>query len=82
MSLTLMIKEHSLVTTSKPKQNGRHFADDNFTCIFLNEYAWNAIKILLNIDPEDVVNNIQILVQIMAWCWPGDKPLSEPMMFS
>ena len=22
------------------------------------------------------------LVQIMAWCWPGDKPLSEPMMVS
>ena len=25
---------------------------------------------------------IPALLQIMAWCWPGDKPLSEPMMFS
>ena len=24
--------------------------------------------------------NIPALVQIMAWRWPGDKPLSEPMM--
>ena len=26
------------------------------------------------------INNIPALVQIMAWCRPGDKPLSEPMM--
>ena len=27
-------------------------------------------------------NNISALVQIMVWRWPGDKPLSEPMMVS
>ena len=27
-----------------------------------------------------LVNNIPALVQIMAGCWPGYKPLSEPMM--
>ena len=26
------------------------------------------------------LNNITTLVQIVAWCRPGDKPLSEPMM--
>ena len=26
-------------------------------------------------------NDIQALVQIMAWRWLGDKPLFEPMMF-
>ena len=26
------------------------------------------------------IKNIPSLVQIMAWCSPGDKPLSEPMM--
>ena len=26
--------------------------------------------------------NILVLVQIMAWCRPGDKPLSDAMMFS
>ena len=29
-----------------------------------------------------IINNIPALVQIMAWCWRGDKPLSEPMMVS
>ena len=28
------------------------------------------------------INNIPALVQIMAWCRPGDKPLSEPMVVS
>ena len=26
------------------------------------------------------INNIFALVQIMVWRWPGDKPLSEPIM--
>ena len=28
----------------------------------------------------DQINNIWALVHIMAWCQPGNKPLSEPMM--
>ena len=28
----------------------------------------------------DPMNNISALDQIMAWRWPGDKPLSQPMM--
>ena len=28
------------------------------------------------------IYNIPALVQIMAWCLPGDKPLSEPMVVS
>ena len=28
------------------------------------------------------INNIKALVQIMAWCRPGDKPLSDPMLVS
>ena len=30
--------------------------------------------------PKGPINNISALVQIMAWCQSGDKPLSEPMM--
>ena len=26
------------------------------------------------------INNIPVLVQIMTWRGPGDKPLSEPMI--
>ena len=68
------------VNTLRPRQNGRHFADDIFKCIFLNENVWISIKISLKFVPEGPINNILALVQIMAWRRPGDKPLSEPMM--
>ena len=32
--------------------------------------------------PKGPINNMPVLVQIMAWRRPGDKPLSEPMMVS
>ena len=64
----------------RPKQNGRHFADDIFKCIFLNENVWTWIKISLKFVPQGPINNIRALVQIMAWRRPGDKPLSGPMM--
>ena len=66
----------------RPRQNGRHFADDIFNCIFLNENVWIPIKISLKFIPKCPINNIPALVQIMAWRRPGDKPLSEPMMVS
>ena len=68
--------------TLRPRQNGRHFTDDIFKCIFLNENASIAIKISLKFVPKGPINNIPALVQIMAWRRPGDKPLSEPMMVS
>ena len=46
-------------------------------CILLNENVW---KISLKFVPEGWINNIQALVQVMAWPHPDDKPLSEPMM--
>ena len=69
-----------LVNTLRPKQNGRHFADDIFRCIFLNENVCISIKISLKFVPKGSINNIPALVQIMAWRRPGDKPLSEAMM--
>ena len=65
-----------------PIQNGRHFPDDMFKCIFLNENVWLSIKISLKFVPEGPINNIPALVWIMAWRRPGDKPLSEPMLFT
>ena len=62
------------------RQNGWHFADDIFTCIFLNENIWILLKMSLKFVPEVWVNNIPSLIQIMTWRRPGDKPLSEPMM--
>ena len=68
--------------TLRPRQNGRHFADDIFKRILLNENVWIPIKISLKNVPKGPINNISALVQIMAWRRPGDKPLSEPMMVS
>ena len=70
----------SLVNTLRPRQNGRHFPEDIFKCIFLNENVWISLKISLKFVPMVRINNIPALVQIMAWHRPGGKPLSEPMM--
>ena len=68
------------VNTFRPRQNGRHFSDDIFKWIFLNENAWISINISLKFVPRGPINNIPTLVQVMAWRRPGDKPLLEPMM--
>ena len=70
-------------TTINPlrsRQNGRHFADDIFKSIFLNENVWIPIKTSLKFVPQGPINNIPALIQIMAWRRPGDKPLFGPMM--
>ena len=68
------------VNTLRPRQDGHHFPDDIFKCIFLNENEWIALKTSLKFVRKGPINNIPPLVQIMAWHRPGDKPLSEPMM--
>ena len=68
--------------TLRPRLNGRHFPDDIFKCIFLNENVWISLQISLKFDPEVQINNIPALVEIMAWRRPGDKPLSEAMVVS
>ena len=72
---------HSInANTLRPTQNGRHFADDMFKWIFLNENVWIPIEISLKFVPKGPINNIPALIQKMAWRQTGDKPLSEPMM--
>ena len=68
------------VNSLRPRQNGRHFPDDIFKWIFLNENVWISIKISSKFVPKDPINNIPALVEIMAWRRLGDKPLSEAMM--
>ena len=70
----------SQFNTLRSRQDGRHFPDDIFKCIFLNENVWILIKISLKFVPKVPINNIPALVLIMAWRRPGDKPLSKPMM--
>ena len=65
--------------TLRPGQNGHQFTDI-FKCIFMNEKVWLFIPILLKFVPRVPIDNKSALVQIMAWCRSGNKPLSEPMM--
>ena len=50
----------------RPRQNGRHFADDTFKRIVLNENIGILIKISLKFVPKGPINNIPALVQVMA----------------
>ena len=68
------------LNTLRPRQNGRHFPDDTFKCILLNENARISDTISQKFVPKGPINKFPALVQIMAWRRPGDKPLSEPMM--
>ena len=71
-----------IINSLRLRQDRRHFADDTFKCIFLNENEWISLRISLKFFPKVGINNIPSLVQIMAWRRPGDKPLSEPMVVS
>ena len=70
------------LNTLRPRQKCRHFADDIFKCILLNENVWISLKICLKFVLKVPINNIPVLVQIMAWRRSGDTQLSEPMMIS
>ena len=59
----------------RPIQNGRHFADDIFKCISLNENLWISNKISLKCAPLCLIDNMAELVQIMDW-----RQLSETML--
>ena len=63
--------------TLRLRQNGDHFAEDIFKCIILN-IVWISIFISLNFVIFIYIKSA--LVQIMAWCWVGDKTLSETLM--
>ena len=80
----IMIHYHYLkrwwIKTLRPRRNRCHFADDILKFIFFNENVLILIKMSLEFVPKAPINNIPALVQIMAWCRPGDKPLTEPVL--
>ena len=78
--LACLWRDYSYFNTLRPRQNGRHFADDIFKCIFVNKNIWIASKILLKFVPKGPINNIPSLVQLMAWRRTDDNPLSEPSL--
>ena len=68
------------INSSPHGHNGRHFADDIWRCILVNEYFSILIKISLKFVPEDPIDNEAALVQVMAWHRTDVKPLPEPML--
>ena len=60
--------------------NGCYFADDIFNRIFVKENLCLWIQISLKFVAEDLIDKLSALVEVMAWCWPWDKPLPEAMM--
>ena len=55
---------HELIS---PGQNGHHFADDIFRCIFMNEKFCILIKISLELVPMGPNDKNPALVQTRAW---------------
>ena len=54
--------------------------DDIFNCIFLNENDRTPIHISLKYVPGYPIDNKPALVQVMACCRTGGKPLPGSMM--
>ena len=51
-----------LLNTLRPRQNGRHFADDILKSILLNENVCIPIEISLKFVPKGPIDNIPALV--------------------
>ena len=51
-----------VLNTWRRRQNGRHFTDNIYICIFLNENVWIYIKISLKFVAKGPTNNIPALV--------------------
>ena len=47
--ISLKFPRGQWVNTLRPRQNGRHFTDDVFKCIFLNGNLWISIKFQLGL---------------------------------
>ena len=67
------------IITLRPEQNGWYFADNFFNGVFMKEYFWILTEISLKFVPHSSINDKSVMIQIMAWCQTGDRPLPEQM---
>ena len=63
------------INSSFFEQNGCHFAEVIFKCIFMNEKFCILIPISLKFLPKGPIDNKSTPVQVMAWRRAGDKSL-------
>ena len=66
--------------SSPPKENGCHFGRRQFQMHFLNENDRTPIWISLKYVCRSLIDHKPALVQVMAGCWTGNKPLPELML--
>ena len=64
---------------ARPRQNSRHFAEDSFKFIFLDENCCILIQILLKFVPKGPFNSKPTSVHQMARRRAGDKLLFKTM---
>ena len=62
VSICYGLKGDFSLNTLRPRQNGRHFADDILKCIFLNENVWIPIEFSLKFVPKGPIDNIPAFV--------------------
>ena len=66
--------------TLRPRENGRHFADNICKCICMNENLCILFQIPLNFIPKGPIDNKLAMVQVTVWRRTGAKPLPELML--
>ena len=81
MLIFQLTSQKACIDKLRLRQNGHHFVDV-FKCIFFIENVWISLMITQTFVPKVWINNIPALVEIMAWCQPGDKPVSQPIVVS
>ena len=70
VSVSMMLDDNN---TLRSRQKCRHYPDEFFKCIFVNETIWISITISLKFVPKDPINNVPALVQI----WLGAGPATS-----
>ena len=70
-----LCKEHTCVDTFRAELNSQHLRGDTLKCISWKGNFWALVDIFLKFVHKCLINNKLALLQVMAWCWTGDKPL-------
>ena len=79
LPIFLCLQDNQYINTLRPRQNGRNFRR-HFQMHF---YQWHILYFDSNFTKfvlKGPIDNKLALVQVMAWQWSGDKPLSETMV--
>ena len=82
--LTTKFAEYScqaqIFNTLRPEQNGHHVADNISSAFFYSKLQYLDSNFIAVCSHLGLIDNALALVQVMAWCPSGNKPLSDPML--